>query len=138
MTNSKNETLRNIPSVNKIIERRCAKWKQDSLNASFYNKYDYLIEYTFFCAIDPLKRLLYAEKCYELLKDDGILKGIFLPLKNESCNNPPYHVSIDDIKDVFSNFFEIIKNELDINSIEPRFGNEVYIEMIKKWNINIK
>ena len=58
------------------------------LDNCFNSKYDYIVEYTFFCAIDPIKRLLYAEKCHQLLKDNGILKGIFLPLRKESCNNP--------------------------------------------------
>ena len=79
-----------------------------------------------------MKRALYAEKCYNLLKDDGRLIGIFLPLNNKSCNNPPYRVTINNIKSTFTNLFNIIKIETDINSIPKRLGNEVYIEMVKK------
>ena len=97
-----------------------------------YLKYDYIIEYTFFCAIERSKRTLYAEKCYKLLKDGGVLKGIFLPLNKESSNNPPYQVTMNDIKRTFSKLFNIIKIETNINSIPQRLGNEVYIEMVKK------
>ena len=103
-----------------------------SLNHTFYKKYDYIVEYTFFCAINPLKRLLYAEQCYKLLKDDGVFKGIFLPLRRESCNNPPYHVTVNDVENTFAKYFKIINIESDIKSAPQRLGNEIYIEMIKK------
>jgi len=102
------------------------------LDNRFKNRYDYIVEYTFFCAIKPSNRFLYAKKCYDLLKDSGLLKGIFLPIQSESCSNPPYHVSIKDVKDSFSDLFDIIKIETDIISVPQRSGNEVYIEMIKK------
>jgi len=103
-----------------------------NLTNLYNNKYDYIIEYTFFCAITPDKRLIYAKKCYDLLKSDGMLKGIFLPLKKDTANNPPYHVSIDNIKDTFNDFFNITKINLKINSVPQRLNNEIYVEMVKK------
>ena len=102
------------------------------LDDTFNMKYDYIVEYTFYCAINPSKRLLYAKKCFDLLKNKGVLKGLFLPLNIETCNNPPYHVTLDEIKNIFSHYFDILKIDTEINSIDKRLGNEVYIEMIKK------
>ena len=103
-----------------------------SLDSYYFNKYDYIIEYTFFCAIDPTRRLQYVQKCYQLLKKGGMLKGIFLPLDINTCNNPPYQVTINDIEEIFCDFFDIIVIETNINSIPRRLKNEFYIEMIKK------
>ena len=102
------------------------------LDDTYNMKYDYILEYTFYCAINPSKRSLYAKKCFDLLKNKGVLKGLFLPLNIESCNNPPYHVTVNEIKKIFSDYFEILKVDRDINSISKRLGNEVYIEMMKK------
>jgi SAM-dependent methyltransferase len=50
---------------------------------SYTGKYDLIIEYVFFCAIDPSQRSDYAKKVFELLKPNGKLVGILFndPLK---------------------------------------------------------
>ena len=103
-----------------------------NLNSSYNNKYDYVIEYTFFCAINPDKRYVYAKKCHDLLKKGGVLKGLFLPLNSDLASNPPFHVTIEEIKNTFHNLFYISEINYNINSISKRVNNEVYIEMIKK------
>ena len=103
-----------------------------NLSNQYNNKYDYIIEYTFFCAILPNKRLLYATKCSDLLKKNGELLGLFLPLNAESCTNPPYQVTIDSIINNFSQLFNLIEIDYKINSITKRLGNEVFVRMIKK------
>jgi len=99
----------------------------------FYNdKYDYIVEYTFFCAINPIERYKYAKKCYDLLKVGGALKGIFLPLNAETASNPPFHVSLEEINKLFGKLFYINEINYNISSVSKRVDNEVFIEMIKK------
>ena len=38
-------------------------------------KFDHILEMTFFCAIAPELRIQYVEKCHELLKPDGNVMG---------------------------------------------------------------
>ena len=92
------------------------------------------MEYTFYCAFDPHLRKDYAEKCFDLLKDNGKIYAIFLPLKpQDDISNPPYHVNIEyDLKEFFENFFIISKIDYNLNSIPQRKGNEVLVEMVKK------
>jgi len=126
-----------IDHINKISQKSNVKINTINddffnLNNSYNNKYDYVVEYTFFCAINPNKRYAYAKKCHDLLKNGGVLKGLFLPLNSNSASNPPFHVTIEQIKNIFENLFHISEINYNINSISKRVNNEVFIEMIKK------
>ena len=50
------------------------------IGSQIYNYFDYIVEYTFYCAIPPERRKKYIDVIYELLKNSGELVGIFLPL----------------------------------------------------------
>ena len=49
---------------------------QDFFELNGDKKYDFIIEQTFFCAIQPEKRLDYAIKMKELIKPNGKLAGL--------------------------------------------------------------
>ena len=49
------------------------------LDKKFYNKFDYVVEYTCFCAIDPQKRGIYRDLIYKMLKNEGELIALFFP-----------------------------------------------------------
>ena len=117
----------------------------DSININIYNQdfftfddrtnnnYDYIFEYTFFCAIEPTRRLEYVEKCYNLLQSKGKIIGIFLPISiNNIDDSPPFKVTVDEICLLFSDLFKINILTKNINSIPQRRGNEFYVEMSKR------
>lgn len=91
------------------------------LNQSF----DLIVEQTFFCAIDPSLRQLYADKMYELLKVGGKLIGVMFNCSFE--DGPPFGGSIEEYKLLFAQKFSIKTLETCYNSIEKRKGNEVFI-----------
>ena len=93
-------------------------------------EYDLILEQTFFCALEPDLRPTYATKMHDLLADDGILVGVLFtfPLTEKG---PPFGGSIAEYKKYFSPLFEIQKLEPCYNSIEPRMGNEVFINLKK-------
>lgn len=104
------------------------------LEANFFSHtghYDLIIEQTFFCAINPSQRHLYAQKMHELLKDEGKLVGLLFdfPLTNDG---PPFGGSKDEYIQTFSPYFELKTLEKCYNSIKPRAEREFFIHFKKK------
>jgi methyl halide transferase len=94
------------------------------------DKYDLIIEQTFFCAIYPEKRLKYAKKVYDLLNKNGKLVGL---LFNHEFGNsfPPYGGTKEEYLEYFKSFFQIKYFSDAYNSIKPRAGREYFINLIK-------
>lgn len=93
--------------------------------------YDLMLEQTFFCAIPPVMRSAYAVKAADLLRNSGKLAGVLFDRMFEK-EGPPFGGSADEYKPLFEPFFEITKMERCYNSIEPRKGYELFIEMHRK------
>jgi SAM-dependent methyltransferase len=108
--------------------------KSQLLNLNFFDaegKYDYILEQTFFCALNPNLRENYAHKMVELLKPEGQLIGLLfnIPLFED---HPPFGGNQDDYQKLFTQYFEIIKMETAYNSIPERKGSELFIRMKAK------
>lgn len=88
----------------------------DELNHSF----DYLLEYTCFCAIDPRRRTEYADLVTRLLKPNGHYIDLAFPLDARK-NGPPFAVTESEIFDLFtSRGFKLISREKPDDSVKPR------------------
>jgi len=114
------------------------KFKNNSeitlIHDDFFNlkgAYDLIIEQTFFCALNPQLREEYAKKMYNLLKENGRLIGVLFDVEFKT-EGPPFGGSEEEYIDFFQPFFEIEKMELCYNSIGPRDGNELFINMKRK------
>ena len=92
--------------------------------------YDLILEQTFFCALEPSLRSNYARKMHDLLNSNGSLVGVLFsfPLSEKG---PPFGGSTEEYKGYFDSFFEIQKLEACTNSIPPRMGNELFINLQK-------
>lgn len=92
--------------------------------------YDLIIEQTFFCALAPELRPLYAAKMHSLLNDGGTLAGVLFsfPLTEQG---PPFGGSSEAYRKLFSEYFRIQKLDPCYNSIEPRKDRELFI-ILKK------
>ncbi|WP_222116033.1 class I SAM-dependent methyltransferase [Algoriphagus algorifonticola] len=91
-------------------------------------KYDLIVEQTFFCALDPALREAYCQKMLELLQPSGRLIGLLFGVQF-SKQGPPFGGSLEEYQLLFSKYFKIHKLELCINSIAPRRGNEIFINL---------
>ncbi|HET8859132.1 methyltransferase domain-containing protein [Marivirga sp.] len=105
--------------------------KAQLLNIDFFNvdgKFDFIIEQTFFCALNPDLRSNYAEKMIQLLEPAGRLVGLLfnIPLFED---HPPFGGNQKEYKKLFSKYFEIQKMETAYNSIPERQGNELFIKL---------
>ena len=88
----------------------------DELNNSF----DYVLEYTCFCAIDPKRRAEYADLVARLLKPGGIYIDLAFPLDNRK-SGPPFAVTESEIFDLFeSRGFKLVSREKPKDSVKPR------------------
>jgi len=88
----------------------------DTLNHSF----DYVLEYTCFCAIDPKRRPEYADLVARLLKPNGMYIDLAFPL-NKRKGGPPFTVSTSEILDLFqARGFKLISREKPADSISAR------------------
>jgi SAM-dependent methyltransferase len=117
------------------LKDRCPNWSDDNLIVgNFFDhngQYDIIFEQTFFCALNPEMRPAYASKATDLLSPGGKLVGVLFNISIPGPN-PPYGGSADEYKLYFDQLFEFETYELCYNSIKPREGTELFINLRKK------
>ncbi|MFN2430984.1 MAG: methyltransferase domain-containing protein [Cryomorphaceae bacterium] len=116
------------------VKKRFPEVPEDRLiHGDFFDhqgKYDCIVEQTFFCALDPSLREKYAQKMLELLKPGGILMGVLFDDKLFT-DHPPFGGNKETYLPHFEGKFEILHFERCQNSIKPRAGRELFIELRK-------
>lgn len=125
--------LSEIPLKN-ISKRVSGFPKKHLIHGNYFEiqqKFDLIIEQTFFCAINPSLRKEYVQKANELLTEKGKIAGLLfsVPLNNDK---PPFGGNSEEYKNLFSPYFNIEIMETAINSIPKRLGNELFIKLLKK------
>ncbi len=114
------ERFKDVPQV-KVIHQDFFKLEQS---------FDYIVEQTFFCALDPMLRGAYVEKMYALLKENGILFGVLFGREFET-EGPPFGGTKEAYIPLFGAYFKSFSMEPCMLSIEPRKGSELFIECKK-------
>ncbi len=119
----------------KQLKKRCPSINDENLiQQDFFlheKKYDLIIEQTFFCAIDVNLRAAYAKQAHSLLKPGGKLVGILFDCVFEK-QGPPFGGSKDEYLNYFDPYFECKIMEKCYNSIKPREGRELFINLLRK------
>lgn len=112
------------------IALKCEDFPKDHLHCTDFfdfqkEPFDMILEQTFFCAIPPTNREMYARKMHELLKPKGILTGLLFnfPLTDDG---PPFGGSIEEYLDLFDPYFLVNFMETAQNSIKPREDKELF------------
>lgn len=93
--------------------------------------FDLVLEQTFFCAIDRILRPSYAKKMSELIQPGGKLAGVLFGVEFEK-EGPPFGGSKEEYVKYFEPYFDIVQMEVCKNSIAPRAGNELFVELLRK------
>ncbi len=109
--------------------------KNQLLHLDFFKiqqKFDLILEQTFFCALSPDLRNKYVDKMTELLNEKGKLVGVLFDFPFQEKAGPPFGGSKKEYEKLFADKFTIEIMETAYNSIKPRKGNELFIKMIKK------
>jgi SAM-dependent methyltransferase len=93
-----------------------------------------LWEHTCFCAIDPGHRQAYAEAAARLLKEGGLLAGVFFltPFDPGDDNTgPPFATTIEELEQRFSPWFERVHGWVPQRAYPGREGRE-WIGLFRK------
>lgn len=124
------------------LKKRCPAIKSENLlfgdffelNSNSHFKplvFDLIIEQTFFCAINPSLRSTYFKQMHKLLKPGGKLVGLLFDAVLNS-DQPPFGGSKAEYPGYFEQLFDVQHFEQAYNSIKPREGRELFINLIRK------
>ncbi len=82
--------------------------------------FDYVLEYTCFCAIDPKRRSQYADLVDRLLKPGGIFIDLAFPLDGRA-GGPPFATTEKEILGLLQpRGFQLVSQEMPVDSIPAR------------------
>jgi methyl halide transferase len=94
-------------------------------------KFDFVIEQTFFCATPIRLHEAYVKKMHQILSKNGRLVGLLFDTVFEK-QGPPFGGSKADYLELFQKSFDIQAMETAKNSIQPRAGRELFIDLTPK------
>ena len=92
------------------------------LPAQFPHYFDYVLEHTCFCAIDPSQRPAYVQMVSSILRSQGELIGLFFT--HNRPGGPPFGTTPTQIEQYFGASFTILALEPVNNSVPERQGEE--------------
>ena len=122
------------PEPFKYLIPQCSNWKRDAfIIGDFFDHegmYDLILEQTFFCSLKPIFRQAYADKMNRLLFPKGKLVGVLFNI-NLGIDNPPFGGSKEDYIEFFNQGFKANVFDTCYNSIKPRSGAELFINLSK-------
>ena len=91
-------------------------------------QFNWVLEQTFFCAINPSRRDEYMQQMAALLKPNGKLIGLLFD-KDFGRDEPPFGGTKDEYQQRFATHFDIDIMEPSYNSHPARQGSELFIKM---------
>ena len=118
----------NIPAQQKNIQ--LLKADLFHLPDGYKGYFDFVLEYTCYCAIDPERRNEYVEAVSRMLKPQGVLVALFFPTDGRP-DGPPYAVRYEEIEEKFAHRFKFVMDEIPIESVPKRLGKERFVVLQK-------
>lgn len=100
-----------------------------ALTPTYTGQFDYVVEHTCFCALEPTLRPAYVHLVADLLAPHGQLIGLFWA--HTRAGGPPYGTTLAELKNLFSPYFETDCVEQPHNSIAKRRGEEYLVRWPK-------
>lgn len=101
------------------------------------NKFDYMVEHTCFCAIEPNQRKNYVRSAWETLNSTGKLFGIFY-LNPKVEEGPPFGVEVGELDLLFEPYFILKEEWKPLQCYEGREGKELIRIYQKSLNFKAK
>ena len=106
---------------------------QNLIHKDFFqleDKFDIVLEQTFFCAISPDLRDKYVSQMSKLLNSNGHLLGVLFGVEFEK-KGPPFGGNEKDYYRLFTPFFKKVEIRPCDLSVKPRLGNELIFKCTK-------
>jgi hypothetical protein len=106
-----------------------------ALDPALDHTFDYILEYTCYCAIDPNRRVEYADKIVALLKPQGLYIALLFPIGATPPSlkqGPPFTVNPDElIARLEARGLRLLHRESPPDSVKPRKGREELVILQK-------
>jgi len=103
-----------------------------SLSHKMDGTFDYVLEYTCYCAIDPKRRAEFVDLVARLLKPGGMYISLAFPLTQQQ-GGPPFAVTVSELLRLFqTRGFKLIEREKPTDSVSQRRGAEELLIFQKK------
>ena len=100
-----------------------------SLGEEFPGHFDYVLEHTCFCAINPEQRAEYVQVIHQILKPKGALIALFFT--HSRPDGPPFGINLEELECLFDPYFTVQFLEEPNNSIAGRENDELLAYLIK-------
>ena len=105
-----------------------------ALGEQFNGRFQYVLDYTSFCAIQPKRRPEYADLVYRLLKPNGLFITLAFPI-GKRPGGPPFVVQPDGVILLFEGRnFTLLHREMPADSVPSRKGIEELLILKKHTN----
>jgi SAM-dependent methyltransferase len=101
------------------------------LPSDFKMSFDWVVEHTCFCAIEPRQRLDYVLAASAVLRTGGKIFGIFY-INPDTESGPPFAVSKDELSEWFDPHFSLLDEWVPWESFPGRENRELVRIMQKK------
>ena len=103
-----------------------------TLPAQFDGSFDYMLEYTCYCAIDPHRRAEFADLAARLLKPGGLYISLAYPV-SQHTGGPPFAVSVPEVLRLFQERgFRLMERRMPSDSAPARRGAEELLLLQKE------
>ncbi|PSN17570.1 SAM-dependent methyltransferase [filamentous cyanobacterium CCP5] len=109
---------------------QCLQRNIFELTPEYSHQFDYVVEHTCFCAINPDLRPAYVHLMADLLKPGGRLIAIFFT--HSRPGGPPFGLSPEAVTPLFSDRFHLLSLEPVKNSVPSRRGEEHFGQLLKQ------
>ena len=107
-----------------------------TLSHELNGQYDYVLEYTCYCAINPARRPEYADLISRLLKPQGILIALIFPTTAKP-GGPPFYAPVSQVLELFqSRGFKVLRQETPGDSVPQRKDSEELLIMQKQDEVS--
>ena len=97
------------------------------------HKFDWVLEHTFFCAIEESMRDIYVINLTKILKPKGRFLAIFFlenSINSKVEEGPPYKIKRENILRYFNPYFEVLDSYFPVKSYNCRpYGSEIIFYM---------
>ncbi|MGJ8638822.1 MAG: methyltransferase domain-containing protein [Opitutaceae bacterium] len=92
-----------------------------NLPEEWHNRFDWVVEHTCLCAIDPGQRLAYSASVAKALKPGGYLLAVFFrEVSDYTGDGPPHPISAEQIETLFGESFERVDSFIPAQSYPSR------------------
>jgi SAM-dependent methyltransferase len=93
--------------------------------------FDWIVEHTCFCAIEPRQRPAYVRSCAEALRNGGRIFGIFY-LNPDTESGPPFAIRREELLSLFEAGFSVLKEWVPNVSFPGRENRELVLIFQKR------